>query len=80
MKNNSTIARRKLLKVGAFALGTGVVTKVTDSQVNPGPQTKTIIAFEKLGKDATPERVLEALLGVRLSQVVTNPTRLQNAA
>ena len=62
MKNHSTIARRKLLKLGAFALGTGVVTKVTDSQANPVPKTETIIAFEELGEDATSDQVLEALL------------------
>ena len=77
MKNNSTIARRKLLKLGAFALGTGVVPKVTDSQANPGPQTKTIIAFKKLGKDATPERVLEALL-VGNKQFVENKPEAPN--
>ena len=62
MKNSTTIARRKLLKLGAFALGTGVVTKVTASQANSAPQTETIIAFEEVGADATPEQVLEALL------------------
>ncbi len=62
MKNNFTIARRKLLKLGAFALGTGVVTKVTDSKANPATKTETIIAFEELGEDATPDQVLEALL------------------
>ena len=60
--NNVTIARRKLLKLGAFALGTGVVTKVTAAQANSAPQTETIIAFEEVGADATPEQVLEALL------------------
>ncbi len=62
MKNISTLARRKLLKLGAFALGAGVVTKVTDSQANPTTKTETIIAFEQLGEDATPELVLEELL------------------
>ncbi len=62
MKNNFTIARRKLLKLGAFALGTGVVTKVTDSKANPATKTETIIAFEELSEDATPDQVLEALL------------------
>jgi carbonic anhydrase len=62
MKNNSTIPRRKLLKLGAVALGTGVVTKVTNSQANPAKKTETIIALEELGQDATPEQVLEALL------------------
>ena len=62
MKNLSTIARRKLLQLGAFALGTGVVTKVTDSLANPIPKTETIIAFEELDKDATSDQVLEALL------------------
>ena len=64
MKNKSTIARRKLLKLGTFAMGAGVVTKVTDSQANPHPipKTETIIAFEELGEDATPDLVLEALM------------------
>ena len=62
MKNNSTIARRKLLKFGAVALGTGIVTKVTASKANPAIKTETIIAIEDLGEDATPDRVLESLL------------------
>lgn len=62
MKNNFAIARRKLLKLGALALGTGLVTKATASQANPIPKRGTIIAFEELAQDATPEQVLEALL------------------
>lgn len=62
MENNSTLARRKLLKLGAVALGAGVVTKVTNSQANPVTKAETIIALEELGEDATPDRVLEALM------------------
>lgn len=62
MKNYSTIARRKLLKLGTFALGTGLVTKVATSQVNATPKAEPIIAFEQLDQDVTPDRVLEELL------------------
>ena len=62
MRNKFAIARRKLLKFGAFALGAGLVTKVNTSSANPKTKTETIIAFEELGEDATPDQVLEALL------------------
>ena len=67
------IARRKLLKLGAFALGTGVVAKVTDSKVNSAPKTETIVAFEELGEDSTPDQVLEALLAGNKRFVANNP-------
>jgi len=62
MKNNFPIVRRQLLKLGALALGTGIATKVTNSQANSIPAKKTIIAFEELGKNTTPELVLAELL------------------
>ncbi|WP_019507663.1 carbonic anhydrase [Pleurocapsa sp. PCC 7319] len=62
MINNSPIARRKLLKLGAVALGTGVVTKVTVSKANPASRKETVIALGELGEDATPDEVLEELL------------------
>ncbi len=62
MKNNSTIARRKLLKLGAVALGAGVVTKVTASQANPATKKETIIALDTLNENSTPDQVLAGLL------------------
>ena len=54
--------RRKLLKLGAVALGTGIVTKVTASQANTTTKTDTIIALEKLSEDSTPDEVLAELM------------------
>ena len=62
MKNYSTIARRKLLKLGAVALGTGVVTRVTASKANSASRKEKIIALGELGEDATPDQVLEELI------------------
>ena len=61
MNNNSAIARRKLLKLGATALGAGVVTKVTASQANSVTE-ETIIALEKLDPNSTPDVILDRLL------------------
>lgn len=62
MKNYSTIARRKLLKLGAVALGTGVVTRVTASKANSANQKETIVALDNLGEDSTPDQILQELL------------------
>ncbi|MEM9507620.1 MAG: carbonic anhydrase [Cyanobacteria bacterium P01_E01_bin.35] len=62
MKHNFPIARRNILKLGALALGTIVVSKATTSQANPAKKPETILAFDQLGEDATPDRVLAELL------------------
>ncbi|MEO1004480.1 MAG: carbonic anhydrase [Cyanobacteria bacterium J06638_38] len=62
MKHNFPIARRNILKLGALALGTIVVSKATTSQANPTKKPETILAFEQLGEDTTPDRVLAELL------------------
>jgi carbonic anhydrase len=61
MNNNSAIARRKLLKLGATALGASVVTKVTASKANSVTK-ETIIALEKLDPNSTPDVILDRLL------------------
>lgn len=62
MKNNSSIARRKLLKLGAVALSTGVTAKVIDSSAKKATANETLIALERLNQDSTPDEVLEALI------------------
>ena len=62
MNNNSMIARRKLLKFGAVALGTGVVSQVIDSSTKKATAKKTLIALEQLDRNSTPDQVLEALI------------------
>lgn len=62
MNNNYPVARRQLLKFGALALGTGIVTKVTASQASSIPEKETIIALDTLDETATADEVLEELL------------------
>jgi len=62
MNNNSMIARRKLLKFGAVALGTGVASKVIDSSTKKATARETIIALEQLDQNSTPDQILEALV------------------
>ena len=53
------------------------MTKVTGAKANPTAKTKTIIAFEELGQDATPDQVLEALLAGN-KRFVTNQSEDPN--
>ena len=62
MEINSTVARRKLLKFGAVALGAGVASKVIDSSAEKAQAKETIIALQRLEQNSTPEQVLEALI------------------
>ena len=62
MNHSSSIARRKLLKFGAVALGTGVVTKVINSSAKKANANETLIALEKLSETSTPDEVLAALI------------------
>ena len=62
MKNDSVIARRKLLKLGAVALGTGVASKVIDSSGKKAQAKETIIALQGLDENSTPDAILEALI------------------
>lgn len=62
MNNNSIIARRKLLKFGAVALGTGVVSQVIDSSTKKATAKETLIALEQLDQNSTPDQVLEELI------------------
>ncbi|MGK7936321.1 MAG: carbonic anhydrase [Xenococcaceae cyanobacterium] len=62
MNNNSMIARRKLLKFGAVALGTGVVSQVIDSSTKKATAKETLIDLEQLERNSTPDQVLEALI------------------
>ncbi|MDJ0636704.1 MAG: carbonic anhydrase [Xenococcaceae cyanobacterium MO_188.B29] len=62
MKNNSMIARRKLLKFGAVALGTGVVSQVIDSSTKKATAKETLIALEQLDQNSTSDQVLEELI------------------
>lgn len=62
MNHSSSIARRKLLKFGAVALGTGVVTKVINSSAKKANANETLIALEQLSETSTPDEVLAALI------------------
>lgn len=62
MNNNYTVARRKLLQLGAVALGTTIATKATASSVTSWQKKETIVALDKLDENSTPETVLEKLL------------------
>ena len=62
MNNNSLIARRKLLKFGSVALGTGVATQVINSSAKKANANETLIALETLDQESTPEQVLDALM------------------
>ena len=62
MKNDSVIARRKLLKLGAVALGTGVASKVIDSSGKKAQAKEIIIALQGLDENSTPDAILEALI------------------
>lgn len=77
MKHNSPIARRNILKLGALALGTIVVSKATTSQANLANKPETILAFEQLGGDATPDRVLAELLAGN-KRFISNKTEAPN--
>ncbi len=56
------IARRKLLKFGAVALGTGVVSQVIDSSTKKATAKETLIALEQLDQNSTSDQVLEELI------------------
>lgn len=77
MKHNSPIARRNILKLGALALGTSVVSKATASQANSDNKPETILAFEQLGEDATPDQVLAELLAGN-KRFIDNQTEAPN--
>ncbi len=62
MNNDSVIARRKLLQLGAVALGTGVATKVLDSSAKKAQAQATKVALQNLDQSATPDEVLEELV------------------
>lgn len=62
MHNDSSIARRKLLKLSAMALGTGVATKVLNSSAKKANASETLIALEQLNQESTPDEVLAALI------------------
>ena len=72
MNNNSKIERRKLLKFGAVALGTGIVAKATASQANPITKKETIIALE-LSENATPDEILAELMAGNKRFIEGNP-------
>ncbi|VEP14558.1 Carbonic anhydrase [Hyella patelloides LEGE 07179] len=71
------IARRKLLKLGVVALGTGVATKARALETSSASEKETIIAFETLNGDSTPDRVLEALMAGN-KRFVTNKSEARN--
>ncbi len=77
MKNNSIIARRKLLKFGAVALGTGVASKLIDSSTKKATAKETLIALEQLDRNSTPDRVLEELIAGN-KRFVENRTEAPN--
>lgn len=60
MNNDSTIARRKLLKFGAVVMGTGLVTKAAAFRANA--TMEEAIALDILDENSAPEEVLEELL------------------
>ncbi|MDJ0577641.1 MAG: carbonic anhydrase [Xenococcaceae cyanobacterium MO_234.B1] len=62
MKNDSKIARRKLLKLGAVALGTGIASKVIDASAKKAQAKETLIALQKLDQNSTPDEILEELI------------------
>ncbi len=62
MKNDSKIARRKLLKLGAVALGTGIASKVIDASAKKAQAKETFIALQKLAQNSTPDEILEELI------------------
>ena len=72
MNNNSKIERRKLIKFGAVALGTGIVAKATASQANPITKKETIIALE-LSENATPDEILAELMAGNKRFIEGNP-------
>jgi carbonic anhydrase len=62
MKNNSSIARRKLLQYGTIALGTGVLAKVTGLPGNSVQAAKPTVIAEASNADLTPDQALNLLL------------------
>ena len=74
MPNNSLIARRNLLKLGAAALGTGLATKVIDSSNHKVQAKETLIALGELDENSTPDEVLEALIEGNQRFVNNRPT------
>lgn len=74
MNNNIAIARRKLLKLGAVALGTGVATTVIGSSAKKATANPPLIALGELGENSTPEQVLDALMAGNKRFVENRPT------
>ena len=77
MKNYSPISRRKLLQFSAFALGTGIASKATNSQAVSDSKIKTTVALENSNENATPDLVLEELLAGN-QRFVENETEAPN--